>query len=226
MDAATFRAEIKRLAAEFKLDKHPYIQLVYTGKASRDQLKNYPIQHYEMTVRDADMFGAEGFLRMRELDPAAARDRAMNFAEEALGIYSKSASHLELLFELWEGGLGLPRTELIQSKSSDAARILNALIMRLRRIKPQFAGASGLLEEMEVEAYRMLHEGLERHYHIDPRHLRFLSVHHEADKDHGESGHKLIERFVVGSGREEEFLSEARLMMNGFWNGFDSMIGA
>jgi pyrroloquinoline quinone (PQQ) biosynthesis protein C len=226
MDAAMFRAEIKRLTSEFKLDKHPYVQLVYTGKASREQLENYPIQHYEMTVRDADMFTAEGFLRMREIDPEAARDRAMSFAEEALGLYSKSASHLELLFELWEGGLGLPRKELIQSKSSDAARILNALIMRLRRIKPRFAGASGLLEEMEVEAYRMLYEGLEQHYHIDPKHLRFLSVHHEADKDHGEAGHRLIERFVAGSGREEDFLSEARLLMSAFWKGFDSMIGA
>ncbi len=88
------------------------------GKASGEQLKNYPIQPYEMTVRDADMFGVEGFLRMREIDPEAARDGAMNFAEEALGIYRRSASPLELLFKLREGGLGLPRKKLIRFAES------------------------------------------------------------------------------------------------------------
>ncbi len=221
MDAATFRREIDKLASEFKLDKHPYMQLVYNGKATREQLKHYPIQHYEMTVRDADLFGAESYLRMREIDPEAARVRAANFAEEALGVYSNSAGHLELLFELWEGGLGLPRRELIESHPSADARMMNALLHRLRRVKPRFMGASGLLEEMEVEAYLMLYEGLQHHYHIDPKHLRFLSVHYEADKEHGKSGHDLIERLVVGTGREEDFLSEARLMMRQFWKGFE-----
>jgi pyrroloquinoline quinone (PQQ) biosynthesis protein C len=202
MDAATFRREIDKLASEFKLDKHPYVQLVHTGRATREQLKHYPIQHYEMTVRDADLFGA-------------------NFAEEALGVYSNSAGHLELLFELWEGGLGLPRRELIESRPTADARMMNALLHRLRRVKPRFMGASGLLEEMEVEGYLMLYEGLQRHYHIDPKHLRFLSVHYEADKEHGKSGHDLIERLVVGTGREEDFLSEARLMMHQFWKGFE-----
>jgi pyrroloquinoline-quinone synthase len=226
MDNSTFKAEIKKLASEFNLNQHPYVQMVHRGEASRDLLKNYPIQHYEMTVRDSAIFAAEGYLRARELDPAAAEDRARNFAEEALGLYSKSASHLELLFELWEGGLGLPRKELVESTPSDNARALNALIYRLRRAKPRFMGITGLLEGMEVEAYLMLQQGMERHYHIDPQHLRFLSVHYEADKDHAESGHTLIERFVAGSGREEEFLSEARCMMSFFWKGFDSMLGA
>ncbi len=221
MNAATFRKELDKLSAEFNLDKHPYMQLVYTGKATREQLKHYPIQHYEMTVRDADLFGAEGYLRMREIDSEAARIRAANFAEEALGVYSNSAGHLDLLFELWEGGLGLPRNQLVESEPTPNARLLNALLHRLRRVKPRFIGASGLLEEMEVEGYLKIYEGLQRHYHIDPKHLRFLSVHYEADKEHGKSGHDLIERLVVGTGREEDFLAEAHLMMSQFWKGFE-----
>ncbi|HLH77260.1 MAG TPA: iron-containing redox enzyme family protein [Candidatus Binataceae bacterium] len=223
MDKDSFEREIAKLVEEFRLDRHPYILSVYQGKASREQLRGYPIQHYEMTVRDAAYFAAEGYLQMRQLDAETAEDRARNFAEEALGVYSHSASHLELLFELWEGGLGLPRKELIEARTSDAARILNALILRLKRLKPTFMGASGLLEEMEVEAYRMMGEGLAQHYHIDPRYLRFFSVHHEADKDHGKAGHAMIQRFVLGSGREAEFLSEARLIMGAFWRGFESM---
>lgn len=221
MNAAAFRREIDRLSAEFKLDKHPYVQLVHTGKATQEQLKHYPIQHYEMTVRDADLFTAESFLRMREIDRKAAHDRAASFAEEALGLYSRSAGHLELLFELWEGGLELPRQQLVDAQPTADARIMNGLLYRLRRLKPRFMGASGLLEEMEVEGYLKIYEGLQRHYHIDPKHLRFLSVHYEADKEHGKSGHELIERFVLGSGDEEDFLFEARLLMSQFWKGFE-----
>jgi pyrroloquinoline quinone (PQQ) biosynthesis protein C len=221
MNSAAFQAAIGKLADQFRLDKHPYFQLVYQGKATRDQLRHYPIQHYEMTVRDADLFGAEAFLRLRKIDPEAARSRAASFAEEALGIYSGSASHLELLFELWEGGLGFPRKELIESQPTADARLLNGLLHRLRKVKPRFVGAGGLLEEMEVEGYLMLLEGLRRHYDIDPVHLRFLSVHYEADKEHSKSGHELIDHLVLGTGQEEDFLAEAGMLMRQFWKGFE-----
>jgi hypothetical protein len=41
------------------------------------------------------------------------------------------------------------------------------------------------LSEIEAEAYTMLQEGLERHYGLKPEHNRFLSVHYQADKEHG-----------------------------------------
>ena len=149
---------------------------------------------------------------------------AKGFAEEALGLYSNSAGHTELLFELWEGGLGLPREQLINAIGSDDSRAFNACIYRIMHLKPQFIGAIGLMEEIEVEAYLQLMQGMERHYGIKPEHLRFLSVHYEADKEHGEGGHRLIDRFVTGTGREEEFLAEARCLAHFFWKGFDSML--
>ena len=48
-------------------------------------------------------------------------------------------------------------------------------------------------------------QGMERHYGIKPEHLRFLSVHYEADKEHGEGGHRLIDRFVPGPGAKRNF---------------------
>jgi pyrroloquinoline quinone (PQQ) biosynthesis protein C len=56
--------------------------------------------------------------------------------------------------------------------------------------------------------------------------LRFLDVHYEADKDHSETGHWLIDRLVTGRGREQEFLAEARTLVHAFWKGFDSMLRA
>ena len=179
-----------------------------------------------MTVRDSAPLSAAAYLKMYDIDQKAAQGSAKGFAEEALGLYSHSAGHTELLFELWEGGLGLPREELVNAIGSDDSRAFNACLYRIIQLKPQFAGAIGLCEEIEVEAYKMLQEGLERHYGFKPEHTRFLSVHYEADKEHGEGGHRMIDRFVTGTGREEEFLAEARTLARFFWKGFDSMMTA
>lgn len=224
MDKSTFHSEINKIVSEYRLDQHPYVKLVNEGKAKREQLKGYPIQHYEMTVRDSAPLTASIYLRMHEIDPKAARGAAESFGEEALGLYSHSAGHTELLFELWEAGLGIPRQQLIDSVGSPDSIAFNACMYRLVRLKPKFIGAIGLMEEIEVEAYRKLWEGMERHYGIALDHLRFLTVHYEADKDHGEAGHKVIDHFVTGTGSEEEFLTEARALAHFFWKGFDSML--
>src|SRR5713226_3967683 len=100
MGTATFHNAINRIVSEHRLNQHPYVQLVSTGKAARDQLKGYPIQHYEMTVRDSAPLSAVAYLKVRELDEKIGHGMAKGFAEEALGLYSNSASHTELLFEM------------------------------------------------------------------------------------------------------------------------------
>ncbi len=227
MDTATFHNEINKIVAEHRLDRHPYVKLVNQGKATRAQLAGYPIQHYEMTVRDSAPLSASVFIRMLEIAPgSSARGAAKSFAEEALGIYSNTAGHCDLLFELWEGGLGLPKAQLMQAIAAPDAMAFNACMYRLLRLKPHFIGAIGLMEEIEVEAYRMLWEGMERHYGIGVEHLRFFTVHYEADKEHGEAGHRVIDHFVTSTGREEEFLAEARTLAHFFWKGFDAMMTA
>ena len=224
MDKDNFHAEISRIVDEHRLDQHPYVKLVNEGRATREQLKGYPIQHYEMTVRDSAPISAVAYLKMYDIDQKVARGSAKGFAEEALGLYSHSAGHTDLLFELWEGGLGMPREQLTKSIGSEEARAFNACMHRIVHLKPHFVGAIGLCEEIEVPAYKMIQEGLERHYGLAPEHTRFLSVHYKADKQHGEGGHRMIDRFVTGTGREEEFLAEARTMTRFFWKGFDSML--
>ncbi len=225
MDTATFHREIDQIVSEYRLNQHPYVKLVNEGRATREQLKGYPIQHYEMTVRDSAPLSASVFIRMLEIDPgSSARGAAKSFAEEALGIYSNSAGHCDLLFELWEGGLGLPKTQLQKAVAAPDAMAFNACMYRILRLKPQFIGAIGLMEEIEVEAYKMLWEGMERHYGIGLEHLRFFTVHYEADKEHGAAGHRVIDHFVTGTGREEEFLAEARCLAHFFWKGFDAMM--
>src|SRR6266566_8018127 len=138
MDTATFHAEISKIVSEHRLDQHPYVKLVNQGQASREQLKGYPIQHYEMTVRDSAPLSATAYLKMYEIDQKVAHGSAKGFAEEALGLYSHSAGHTQLLFELWEEGLGLPREQLVNSIGSDDARAFNACMYRIIHLKPRF----------------------------------------------------------------------------------------
>ena len=74
-----------------------------------------------MTVRDSAPLSAAAYLKMYEIDQKVAQGSAKGFAEEALGLYSHSAGHTELLFELWEGGLRLPREQLINAIASDVS---------------------------------------------------------------------------------------------------------
>ena len=39
MDQATFHSEISKIVSEHRLDRHPYVQLIDSGKATREQLK-------------------------------------------------------------------------------------------------------------------------------------------------------------------------------------------
>ena len=72
MDPATFHAEINKIVTGHRLDQHPYVKLVNEGSAAREQLKGYPIQHYEMTVRDSAPLSAAAYLKMYGLRPALA----------------------------------------------------------------------------------------------------------------------------------------------------------
>ena len=47
MDKSTFHMEINKIVAEHRLDQHSFVKSVNQGKAAREQLKGYPIQHYE-----------------------------------------------------------------------------------------------------------------------------------------------------------------------------------
>ncbi|HTW87696.1 MAG TPA: iron-containing redox enzyme family protein [Candidatus Binataceae bacterium] len=226
MDKTRFHAEIDKIVSDYDLTKHPYVELISTGKASREQLKRYPIEHWAMTVKDSGPLAALGYLRLREIDLEAAHRFAQSFSEEALGTYSHSASHTELLYEMWERGLGMARRQLDESIGSEESLAANALFYRIAYVKPHFLGAFGLGEGAEVYAYKKLQIGLEQHYGIKTSDLRFLDVHYEADKDHSEAGHWLIDRLVTGSGREQEFLAEARTLVHAFWKGFDSMLAA
>ncbi len=224
MDTQTFWREVEKIADEFNIGRHPLAQRISEGKATRDQIKQFAIEHYEMTVRDSGPYIAQGYISMSKVDSEGAELMADNFAEEAMGSYTHTAGHVGLLYEFWEKGLGLPRKELEESSASAAARTLNAYFWLLMTHKVRYSGALGMLEGGFSSACEKIFNGLQTHYGMKPEALRFFSGHIEADREHAHTGKKLMERLLTTDHDQREFLKEARCIAELYWKGWDAML--
>lgn len=224
METQAFWTAVEKIADVFNIGQHPLVRLISEGKATRDQIKHFAIEHYEMTVRDSGPYIAQGYINMAKLDAEGAALMADNFVEEAMGGYTHTAGHAALLHEFWEMGLGLPRMELVESSASAAARATNAYFWLLMTHKVRYSGALGILEGGFSHACEKMLAGLQTHYGVTPEALRFFSGHVEADREHSKTGRKLIDRMLTTDREREEFLKEARCMAELYWKGWDAMM--
>jgi pyrroloquinoline quinone (PQQ) biosynthesis protein C len=224
MDTQAFWTAVEKIADVFNIGQHPLVRLIGEGNATRDQIKHFAIEHYEMTVRDSGPYIAQGYINMAKLDAEGAALMAGNFVEEAMGGYTHTAGHAALLHEFWEMGLGLPRKELEESSASAAARAANAYFWLLMTHKVRYSGALGILEGGFSHACEKMLAGLQTHYGVTPEALRFFSGHVEADREHSKTGKKLIDRMLTTAREREEFLKEARCMAELYWKGWDAMM--
>jgi pyrroloquinoline quinone (PQQ) biosynthesis protein C len=222
MDVQSFWRELGSIRDEIGYHRSPIVELVQNGSATRAQLERIAICNYHMTVRDADVYTASGFINLAALNPQASTRLAHAFAEEALGIHSSTAGHAELLFEFWERGLGRQRLELESSIAPAAVRAFNAEYWTVMTRKIRYCGIPGYLGEgIFSNVCQRLYDGLTRHYHMEPDALRFFSVHVEEDREHSEEGHDLLSELAATDRDREDFVLEARCwaqLQRGAWD--------
>jgi pyrroloquinoline-quinone synthase len=224
MQREEFWNEVEAIASRFNIATHPFVDLVAEGKASSEQLAGFAVEHHEMTVRDAGEYMARGYISMLDIDAEGAALMGENFAEEAMGLFTKTAGHAELLYEFWERGLDRPRQTLLEASASAAARTMNAYFWILMTHKTRYAGCLGLLEGGFSQACERLFEALQTHYGMTPAQLRFFSGHIEADKEHAATGRKIADRLLTSDHDRREFLTEAACIGDLYWKGWDAMI--
>lgn len=224
MDTQTFWKRVEQIADEFNIGRHPLVRLVSEGKATTEQIRQFAVEHYEMTVRDSGPYIAQGYISMTKVDEQGAEMMAENFVEEAMGLHTNTAGHAGLLFEFWEQGLGLSRQELEESSASPAARAMNAYFWLMMCHKAKYSGALGILEGGFSHACEKMLEGFQTHYGMRPEALRFFSGHVEADREHAATGRKMIERLLTTERDQQEFLTEARCIAELYWKGWDAML--
>lgn len=59
---------------------------------------------------------------------------------------------------------------------------------------------------------------------MSPDALRFFSGHMEADREHAETGRKLIDRLLTTDCDRQEFVKEVRCAAELYWKGWDAML--
>jgi pyrroloquinoline quinone (PQQ) biosynthesis protein C len=224
METRAFWDEVGRAADEWSIARHPLVSAVRDGTATREQLRRLAVEHWHMTVKDAGPYMAQAYLCMLEIDADGAQRVANNFAEEALGLHTRTAGHDELLVEFWERGLGLPHKELEASSPSPASRAANAYFWFIASRRTRYVGALGIGEGGFSQACEQMLAGLKAHYGLPDSALRFFSGHVEADREHAETGRELIARLLKGDAEQHEFLAHARCMGELYWRGWDSML--
>ena len=85
MDTQTFWNTVEGIADEFNIGRHPLVKLIKEGKATRQQIRQFAVEHYEMTVRDSGHYIAQGYISMATIDKQGAEMMAENFVEEGDG---------------------------------------------------------------------------------------------------------------------------------------------
>ena len=225
MDITTLWKNLDELNDALGISSHPLHEMIREGTATLEHIKGFAIQHYEMTIRDSGPYMAQGYINMSKLDSAGADLLAENFAEEAMGLFSNTIGHREQLHEFW-AALGLPESELIEAIASPEARAFNAFFWALMTQKIRYSGALGLLEGEFVTAAENMYRGLQEHYGMTSEQLRFFSTHIEADREHAETGKKLIERLLPEPLHRANFLNEARCGVELYRRAWDTMMPA
>ena len=117
-----------------------------------------------------------------------------------------------------------PRKELEESSASLAARTLNAYFWLMVTQKVKYSGALGVLEGGFSQAWEKMVAGLQKHYGLPPEAVRFFSGHSEADREHAQTGRKLVELLLTTERDRQEFLKEARCAAELYWQGWDAML--
>lgn len=224
MDTQVFWKEVEGIASEFDISRHPLVDLIHEGKATKQQLKQFAVEHYEMTVRDSGPYIAQGYISMSKLDAVGAELMADNFAEEAMGLSTHTSGHAGLLYEFWEKGLGASRKELEDSSASPASRAMNAYFWLLVTHKVKYSGALGVLEGNFSRACEKIASGLRKHYGMTAEDIRFFSGHIEADREHAHTGRQLVDRLLTSDRDRREFLKEERCAAELYWKGWDAML--
>ena len=146
MDTQTFWNTVEGIADEFNIGRHPLVKLIKEGRATRQQIRQFAVEHYEMTVRDSGHYIAQGYNQHGQHRQTGRGDDGRELCRGGHGPAHHTASHTELLFEFWEKGLGLSRQELEQSSASPAAPGHERLLLAAGLAQGRVLGALGVLE--------------------------------------------------------------------------------
>ncbi len=191
----------------FKREHAPqsrFLRGLVLGKLDAAQLRQWAMDFYyyvEPAIPTiAAWLSAAPTLPDREIYKLIARNLAGEMG------YIKEAEHHDLYLQFCRG-LDITRDQLLDHlplpSTIGAASVMGYYC---RNSFEEGLGAFGLAVEMEVpgrpNGAKIIHDGLQQHYHIDDQAMEFWAIHMQAEEEHGENAEKAM--VLCGQTREQQ----------------------
>jgi pyrroloquinoline quinone (PQQ) biosynthesis protein C len=197
--------EAELQGGQWNLMKHPLVDKVTKGELTRNQLKGWVVQTY-LPVSDH-------FLRLvaalyASCPSADLRESIWeNLLEEMTGSISKSMSHPQLLIKLAKA-LGASEDEIKTVEPVPETKEYLDWLEKLRHLS-FIEGVGGIMfggEAQIIGAQEVISKALKDNYGLTDDDTMFFDIHVDIDKEHGDVGKTIIERFA----RDEEVQDKVR----------------
>ncbi len=179
----------------YVLSEHPLIQGVAAGTIPLRQLQGWVTQDY-VYRKQVPRLAMLRYLKCT--DPEIQQHLYEVVEEETAGTSTGTAGHVQLFLD-FAAGLGVSREQL------ECARVLPGAAAHIYwaelilHTQPWFVALAAQIagEGQAPRTNALLRQGLQQHYGLDEKALRFCAAHEEADVEHSSLSELIIRRYIV-----------------------------
>jgi pyrroloquinoline-quinone synthase len=216
------REQLKAIADQKHLLKHPFYIAWTEGKLTREHLKNYAIQYFQNVLAFPTYVSGVHFNTPAFAGTIAARQEILeNLIEEERGENNHPA-----LWKRFATALGATEAELTETASLPTTANLVETFRSLCINSPFYAGLAALVmyESQIPEIAAVKVDGLQQFYGMtNPEEYEFFTVHQAADVWHTEAELKLIEQHADTPEKEAAALKVAEQAADALWQFLDGV---
>ncbi len=219
--------EFLRMLREEALDKnarleHPYVKELVGGKLSRDQLRDFAKQDYQL--KKCPSWWVAG----RILNSPTIADQkliAKTFIEEMGGLDARFTGHQRMYLEFGKA-LGLSDEDMELAELLPSTVLAVEMLMNINRHRSVFEGiASGSImgEATNVKVSKMLMPVFESQYGVPRAGLVWFLEHVEADQKHESLGASIVKRLATTKDRQDKVWDCIIRTKAAWWIFFDGL---
>ncbi len=195
---------------------YPLVQGIAAGTIPIRQLQGWITQDYQYRKHVTRL----ATLRyVKCTDPEIAAHLYEVVEEEAAGVSTGTAGHLDLFYGL-AAGLGVSQQQLEAAPVLPPAAAHVYWAELILHTQPWFLAMAAQLagEGDGARNNRVMRTGLQHHYGLDDEALRFYRTHEEADADHGSLTEVIIRRYVTTQELQAQATAIVRRKLQLLWD--------
>ncbi|MGI0484267.1 CADD family putative folate metabolism protein [Pantanalinema rosaneae CENA516] len=218
----TIREQLKAIADQKHLLKHPFYIAWTEGKLTREHLKHYAIQYFQNVLAFPTYVSGVHFNTPAMDGAILVRQEILeNLIEEERGENNHPA-----LWKRFVIALGAAEAELTETAPLATTTNLIETFRSLCINSPFYAGLAALVmyESQMPEIAAVKIDGLRQFYGMNnPEDYQFFTVHQAADVWHTEAELKLIEQYADTPEKEADVLQVAQQAVDALWQFLDGV---